>query len=305
MIRLGEIHAWATTGRVPGRVPRWQDKLRALAIAAAIALGALLLAPAPAQALTGGAGPTDPDPRAPWASVGSLSVQGRLFSAVLIDRQHVLTAAHVVAGAQPGQVVFRSALGQGFQSAATAIHVNPAYRGDTRLNEPGDPSVHDDLAIVRLARPAPTAIPLARLHRGDLQGHAITLVSHGGSTTLWHVGENQVDVVFRDFLGRPATYLFDFDGPDLASNRIGPAVPANGTLGLGREATIDQGDSGSAAFVRIDGQWWLAGINTFQVGFAPPPEGGPAGRGGGGVLLAPQWEWVRGVLERAVSAGGR
>lgn len=249
------------------------------------------------HALTGGSGPVEPLPEAPFSAVGSLEAGGRLYSAVLIGRQHVLTAAHVVAGAVPASVRFRSTGGGGFVGTGTAVHVHPAYTGNTTGNLPGDPSVHADLAIVRLDRPAPEGLPPARLFGGPLLGRTLTLVSHGGSTTLITSGDNRADVVFADALGRPATYLFDFDGPDLGSNRLGPAAPVNGSLGAQREATLVNGDSGSAAFVQIDGQWGLAGINTFEINFgAGPAERGAHGTGAGGVVLAGHKEWIRSVV---------
>jgi hypothetical protein len=245
-------------------------------------LGVLFSLGAPAaHALTGGAGPSEIPAEPAWAAVGSLEVAGQLFSAVLIGRQHVLTAAHVVNGANPALIRFRSAAAEGFSSAATAVQVNPAFTGNTANNTPGDPSVHADLAIVRLAQPAPASIPLARLFPGPVLGRVLTLVSHGGSTTLYTTGENRADVVFPDFLGRPATYLFDFDGPDLSS------------------------DSGSAAFVRFDGQWYLAGVNTFSITFGTP--GGSAqmaGKGGGGVVLADHAAWMREVLSAPAPVAG-
>lgn len=248
-------------------------------------------------ALTGGSGPIDPSADTPWAGVGSLDVGGRLFSGVLIGPQHVLTAAHVAGRADPSTVRFRLALGGGFVATATEIHLNPAYTGNASLNAPGDPSVHADLAIVRLDRPAPARLVVPRLFNGPLLGRVLKLVSHGNSTTLITTGENRADVVFTDVLGRPATYLFDFDGPDLGSNRIGPAVPANGSLGAAREATLVNGDSGSAAFVEVDGQWGLAGINTFEISFGGnPAQRGLHGSGAGGVVLSEHRRWIADVL---------
>lgn len=291
MVRLdGEAALWVP-GRPAGRVRvRWGG-LRAWLWAAIWSVAQA------AQALTGGAGPSEAPPVPAWSAVGSLEVAGQLFSATLIGREHVLTAAHVVNGANPALIRFRAAGGAGFSSAATAVHVNPAFTGNTANNTPGDPSVHADLAIVKLAQPAPASLPVARVFTGPVLGRVLALVSHGGSTTLLTTGENRADVVFSDFLGRPATYLFDFDDPDLSSNRLGPPVPANGTLGSDREATLANGDSGSAAFVQFDGRWYLAGVNTFSITFgtaAGSPQA-PA-RGGGGVVLRGHADWIRDVL---------
>ncbi len=280
-------------------VGRWvagERCCRRLLVAGGLVAG-LLVAPL-AQALTGGAGPQDPVPDAPWAGVGSLDAGGKLYSGVLVGRQHVLTAAHVVRGAEPGSVRFRSALGGGFTATATEVHVHPSYTGNTSRNAPGDPSVHADLAIVRLDRRAPKGLPVARVFPGAVLGRVLTLVSHGGSTTLITTGENRADAVFSDVLGRPATYLFDFDGPDLESNRIGPPVPVNGSLGARREATLVNGDSGSAAFVQIDGQWWLAGLNTFEINFGASPAARSApGSGAGGIVLSEYQDWIREMMD--------
>lgn len=261
-----------------------------------LALGAAGLALGPrAWALAGGLGLQDPAADTPWSCVGSLDVNGQLFSATLVGPRHAITAAHVVNGAQPGLVSFRLSHGGGFVSRATTIQVNPAYRGNVPANPPADPSVHADIALVRLERAAPAGVTPARIFGGSLLGRNITLVSHGGSTTLITVGENRVDHVFNDFLGQPATYLFDYDGPDLASNRLGPPVPVNGSLGTRREATLVSGDSGSAAFVQFDGQWWLAGVNSFQLSIGGAGSGA-YGSAGGGVVLAAQQAWLRAAM---------
>lgn len=256
-----------------------------------------------AFALTGGAGPGETLAESAWASVGSLEVGGKLFSATLIGPRHVLTAAHIVSGADPAAIRFRSAAAPGFTSAAASVQVHPGYTGSSATNAPGDPSVHADLAVVRLLDPAPKGLPTARVFTAPVVGRVLYLVSHGGSTTLYTTGENRADVVFPDFLGRPATYLFDFDGPDLSSNRLGPPVPVNGSLGAGREATLVSGDSGSAAFVHSDGRWYLAGVNTFSIAFGQTNGGTqPPAKGGGGVVLGEHATWIREALSGASKA---
>ena len=299
MVRLDGAVVLPVSGRQAGYAPAGLNALRRC-LWVAVWLGAQA-----AHALTGGAGPSETPPVSDWAAVGSLEVAGQLFSATLIGRQHVLTAAHVVNGANPALVRFRVAGGGGFSSAATSVHVHPAFTGNTTNNTPGDPSVHADLAIVKLSQVAPASLPVARVFMGPVLGRVLSLVSHGGSTTLITTGENRADVVFSDFLGRPATYLFDFDGPDLSSNRLGPPVAANGTLGAAREATLANGDSGSAAFVQFDGRWYLAGVNTFSLGFsAPTGDSRPGGSGGGGVVLSEHTGWLREVLAAPAPVAG-
>lgn len=279
----------STTPANPGR----RSHLRQLAAL----LGGWGLGVLPAHALIGGSGLQDPDPKAAWAGVGSLdNGKGGLFTATPLDRRHVITAAHVVGGADARKVSFRLSVNGGFVSSATALHVHPAFRGMAAHNPAKDPTAHCDLALIRLADPLPESVPIPPVFTGDLAGRTLTLVSHGGSTTLVSVGENMADVLFPDDLGRPATFLFDFDGPDLSTNRLGPGLRVNGTLGAKREAALAGGDSGSAAFVFADGLWWLAGINSFRMTFNTPPDAGGYGVAGGGIVLGTYTDWIQSVI---------
>ena len=280
MVRLD--NAWGSAVRLLGESLGRVGCMRPVQLG--MLIGLLVVCTGP-HALEGGYGPVELSAGSPWAAVGSLSVNGQLFSATLIGPHHLITAAHVVAGALPANVVFRSAVGTGFSSVAASIQVSPLFNGQNVDNLPGDPSVHADLAVVRLAHPAPPSLLPALPFDGALLGRILKLVSHGGSTTLATMGENRVDVVFSDRRGQAATYLFDFDGPDPSSNLLGPADATTATLGPGREASLIKGDSGSAAFTEVDGQWWLAGVNTFQVHIG-------RGRGAGGVVLAPFRSWI-------------
>lgn len=265
------------------------SRRRAL-LARAVALSASALTSPWSAALEGGSGPIEAQADTPMAAVGSLFAGQRLLSGVVIHRLWVLTAAHAVNGAVPAEVVFRSGAGGGFNSRASAVYVHPDFvTGKV------------DLALVRLENPVPRHIPPARLYAGPLLGHTLQLVSHGGSTTLITRGENRADAVVPDAAGQALHYLFDFDGPDLGSNVLGPKVPAMGTLGADREATLVSGDSGSAAFVVIDGQWYLGGINTFQA-TVTPPDGGPPGRVAGGMVIAPRMPWMAEVMQRDAEA---
>jgi Trypsin len=240
-------------------------------------------------ALEGGRGPAEPIAKTPFGSVGSLSVDGRLFTAVLIGPQHVLTAAHIAAGADPSKIVFRTGLAGGVALAAQWVILHPEFTGQAIGNASGDPSMHADLAVIKLVQPVPLSLRPVPLWEGPLLGRIITLVSHGGSTSLVTEGENQVDLIFPGKLGQPATYVFDFDGPNLSSNGFGSATPVNGTLGAGREASLVKGDSGSAAFILVNGKWSLAGINTFQINMG-------LNRGAGGVVLSSYSSWINKAL---------
>lgn len=274
-----------------------------------------------AYAIVGGAADLDPPdtpeqridpntPESPWAGVGSLTVfrpgtqtpQG-VYTAVAIGPSHVLTAAHVVYRRSAEEVRFNLNYGADLthQIAASEIHVHPDYSGFHP--DPRSGVVHDDLAIVRLASPLPFGVPAYRIHPDPLPARVVlTLVGYGaggdgshgvtvaGSASVRRVGRNVIDRVVRDNGGSGAfeVYLFDFDGADASTNRMGGA-----TLGNNVEATLAGGDSGSPAFVTARGGAWLAGINTF-VG----PETGKDKFGGigGGVLLYSYLRWIESVL---------
>lgn len=237
----------------------------------------------------------------PWSGVGSVSVmvgiRTRTFSGVLLDRRHVLTAAHVLGGAAPGDVTFNLNHGGNLthRIPAATITVHPDYSGF----DPRQPN--DDLAVIRLARDVPEGIPIHPIYRGVLsRGELITLVGYGGGgdgvsgsivppdPAVKRIGYNRADafVVDDEGSGRSEVYQFDFDGPDPASNRMGGLA-----LGGNLEASVAPGDSGSPAFVHESGEWWLAGINTFEWK-APDGRSGVFGAGGGGMLLSGYAAWI-------------
>ena len=259
-----------------------------------LALLAACLAPLSASALVGGAGVAANDANSPWAGVGSLNVGGGLFTGTLIAPGYVLTAAHVVAGAAASSVSFQLNAGSSYTVAASDIYINPDYTASTAGNAAGDPTNHSDLAIIRLASTVSADIPFYNLYAGNLQGADLNFVSYAGSSTVKKTGENIADVLFGSSGNQ--TYLFDFDGPNLSTNRIGA-----GTLGANREASMVSGDSGSAAFVSVNGQWQLAGINTFEATFANGPlTSGAYGTGGGGVVVSGYASWIGSVVAAPV-----
>ncbi len=287
-------------------------------------LGALGMAGAGgARAIIGGAAegvpPDSPaqriDPNtvnSPWAGVGSLSIaSGPLrerqatFSAAAIDVRHVVTAAHVVAGKEAADIRFNLNYGSDLSHriGAQALFVHPDYAGFKP--DPKSGIVHDDLAIVRLEAAMPFGVPLYEILRTPVRPRTIvTLVGYGiggdghdGTTVppapaVKRVGRNVIDVLVRDNGGgeQVEVYLFDFDGPDAATNRFGGR-----SLGNAIEATVASGDSGSPALVPgPQGSWLLAGVNTFV---APHTAANQRFGGiGGGVLLHSYAAWIDSVL---------
>jgi hypothetical protein len=261
-----------------------------------LALAALCLAPFSASALVGGAGADANTATSPWAGVGSLDVGGGLFTGTLIAPGYVLTAAHVVAGANASNVTFQLNAGSSYTVAVSDIFINPDYTGSTAGNVAGDPTNHNDLAIIRLSGAVGANLPFYNLYNGNLQGADLNLVSYAGSTTVKKTGENIADQLFTNAAGTNKTYMFDFDGPTMSTNVMG-----GGTLGANREASLVNGDSGSSAFVNVNGQWQLAGINTFEATFTGgSTTPGAYGTGGGGVAVSGYSAWINSVITAPV-----
>lgn len=246
----------------------------------------------------------------PWAGVGSLSIGNGVFSGALIAPDLVLTSAHVVAGVPPASITFNLNFGGDLthRIAATEVIVNPSYHGFKGFRYGGQ----TDVALVRLREPVPAGVPIYGIYTDELpQGAVLTLVGYGASGTgetgvtrgasavARHAGQNVADcfafTVGPDSCGMSALigsgpraiYVFDFDRPDGGKGLVG------GTSLGPEEATLATGDSGSPAFVQVNGQWRIAAVNTFVINVTPNARAGVYGTAGGGVLLAgDNGEWV-------------
>ncbi|HRH81509.1 MAG TPA: trypsin-like serine protease [Thiobacillaceae bacterium] len=288
--------------------------------AAALSLFALMgLAGGRAEALVGGVVDTNV-PTSPWAGVVSIvPAGGGIYSGVLLDPWHVLTAAHVVYGTRdsPGNVAVNLNFAGTLSSVITAsrIAIHPSY---TTGNTASDKQFawNDDLAVITLSRAVPAGVPTYPLFAGipgrNGASRDITLVGYGGyanGTTstvtvashagVKRVGRNRVDDLLPDDEGSGVAelFLFDLDGLDAATNLMGGP-----TLGENIEAGYAGGDSGSPAFVFDQGVWKVAGIAAFN-GKADNGTGSALQFGaiGGGMLVAPYADWIRAQLAPSAS----
>jgi hypothetical protein len=241
-------------------------------------------APRPAHAVIGGA--LDPNTNLATGGVASLAGGGGVFSAVLISPYFALTAAHVVSGSAPSAwtVNLNSGGDLTSQLAVDAIFVAPGYTGVFGA----DGVWHSDLAVLRLAQPAPAGVQTYAI-AGMQAGDTLTLVGYGASgpiggpyasqsATVKHAGTNRNDLAGLGGGLAPFSsdvYAFDVDPGD---------------------ATVGPGDSGSAAFVFVNGQRRLAGINTFAL------TSGASYVGGGGMVLSAYQPWIDEVTAVPVPA---
>lgn len=267
---------------------------------------ALSLACNLAWGVVGGAGVDANRADSPWAGVGAVIVGQGHFSGALVGRQWVLTAAHVVSGRPVEDIAFQLNLAAtpGPPIPARAVHVHPRFTG-ARAGRDG--FWHNDLALVELAEPAPGEVPVYPLHQ-DLRLHRamVTFVGYGaagdglsgaslpGNRHVKRLGHNRIDRFIAGDDRRPEVMLFDFDGPDFASNAFKPDETPHASLGAALEATFAGGDSGAPMFVFGRGRWHIAGVAAFVAGSAEPR--GRYGSVGGGILIPAHLSWIRGIL---------
>ncbi len=225
-------------------------------------------------------------------SNGSVNYKG---SAVALSAEWVLTAGH---NADLNDDGLPDALwsgtfelpGYGSFGVAQA-YTNPGFSGF------GNPSVSDDLALLRLSVPLPLGLVFPTLGSGVGIGDVITLVGFGrsgygsygyttnASLTDRRYGSNVIDSLQLDDEGSGVFEIFryDFDDPSTTGQ-------AGGSLGNDLETIIGPGDSGGAALRQTADGWELVGINTFTEGY-----GGRFGDTGGGILVEPYADWINEV----------
>jgi Trypsin len=238
-----------------------------------------------------------------WSGAVCVLNSGAPFSGTLISSQHVIAAAHVTSGTNPGpmQCVFN------LDSGPVTIAVSQV------VIYPTASFPYDDLAILTLAQPAPaaakrypvvdTALPTGTQlslvgYGGSGQGPAGTSI--GGSATIKRAGKNTVDVLTNqiDASGRSgAFYVFDFDGP------LGNGALGGPSLGNDIETGVASGDSGSGAYFLQGGTDALYAVNVAALQFASTPlPAGAFGTGGAGLVLShpPYLQWIQAQTQQSV-----
>ncbi|MCC5977077.1 MAG: trypsin-like serine protease [Salinarimonas sp.] len=241
--------------------------LRACLAALTLCLS-LTSANAPARAVIGGAADTSPLSR---ASVMVLGSGGSVCSAVMLDDDVVLTAAHCVTGASEHRVHFRDEDDTPILLEIADKAVHPQFDADAIRSRRR--SV--DLALVRVAQPLPMSFSPATLSRAVPREDArVRLAGFGlreenDSSGATSGSFQSVELAVIEPYG-PSSILIWLAGPD--------ATPRGGC----------HGDSGGP----ISRSGEVFAITTWTTG-----EGNAScGAMSQGVLLGPQQSWIDAVL---------
>jgi secreted trypsin-like serine protease len=238
------------------------------------------------QAPDSAAARVNPNSDPTWSGVGSVVVNGAPLSGVVIAGRFVLTAAHVVSGAQTNALQFVLNLGATqWTSPIESVVIHPTYRFP-----------YDDLAVLKLATPVPPSVPLYRMYTGaQTTGLTLLLVGYGASgngdvgvnaaasSSVKRTGANVLDALQStvDASGHTSRFfLDDFDGP------TGNGASGGPTVGNTLETVVAVGDSGSPVFVRNGSTPQLFGISNLVTS----PTGGTVnyefGTVGGGIIAS-------------------
>ncbi len=236
---------------------------------------ALLLAPAPAHAIIGGAVDSGP---ASAAAVMVLGAGGAVCSGVVVSPRAVLTAAHCADPTREHRVHYMEN-GQPVLLTPTASVTHPDYVKDAIRQR--RQSV--DMALVRLAQPLPSRFVPAALSVGP-QPRAGATVNVGGYGS---VGRQPADGRFRSV----AAPVVEPWGPGKILLWIGAPK--------GKSAGACAGDSGGPISA-MDGE--VVAVTSWSKGAGSAP----CGQTTQGVLLAPQRNWIDETLAGwGLSAGWR
>jgi len=236
---------------------------------------ALVLTPAPARAIIGGAIDNGP---ASAATIMVLGSGGAVCSGVVVSPRAVLTAAHCADPTREHRVHYMEN-GQPVLLTPAASVTHPEYVKDAIRQR--RQSV--DLALVKLAQPLPSRFAPAPLSVGP-QPRAGATVSVGGYGS---VGRQPADGRFRSV----AAPVVEPWGPGKILLWIGAPK--------GKSAGACAGDSGGP-ITAADGE--IVAVTSWSKGAGSTP----CGQTTQGVLLAPQRNWIDETLAGwGLSAGWR
>lgn len=178
-----------------------------------------------------------------------ISLLGGRAVGTLIDKQWILTAAHVGQFIAEGNEEAKAIQLVGLEYEVVDIVLHPSWNPGSL----GDPNVFD-LALLRLNQPVKGICP-APLYQGtDEQGAVVALLGWG------RTGDGTSVELLRDGRFRRGENIIDESVPRLRFRFDDPETPGVSSL----EAVSGPGDSGGPAFLTVKRRQFLVGVSSFQ-----------------------------------------
>lgn len=187
-----------------------------------------------------------------------------LSSATLISPRYILIAAHCIDDSSVTNMVFNLA-GTNYTGIARVVH--PNFTGTL--------STGWDIGLVKLSTAVTSITPAARFLGSDELGKTITMVGYGNTgngltgytsntSGIKRAGTNTVDAYAGASSGRILEADFDDPGNADGKNARGSSTPTD------LEYSIAPGDSGGGAFINVNANAYLAGVNSYISALSPP-----------------------------------
>jgi secreted trypsin-like serine protease len=200
-----------------------------------------------------------------FACVGMIKINygsgyQQFASATLIASNVILCAGHVfdqnaLAGATGMEFIIGGQTIPIQIKNAGVVHISPGYVNNTNAGV-----LINDISVVKLSQNS-TVTPAAIYVGKSEKGKTGTLVGFGESGTGLTgdennssrlAGQNALDVVSKSVI------MTDFDSPHTKKyNTYGSATPT------ALEAQLGPGDSGGSLWIKVNGHWAVAGVNSF------------------------------------------
>ncbi|WP_415947925.1 trypsin-like serine protease [Streptomyces sp. KLOTTS4A1] len=238
---------------------------RLAALGAALAAGTLTLTAAPALAITGGTPVAGADTTHAYTAQITIGAHDRGCSAVLVDREWLLTAASCFAEDPTASLAVPAGVPRKTTTAVIGRSDLGGTQGAERRIVELVPRTDRDVVLARLNRPVTNVAPAALATAAPAAGAELTFAGYGRTKTVWaplklHTGtytvdaaaDTSVNVTGKDAM---AACAGDTGGPVLSGGKL---VGLSSRSAQGGCLGIDESQTSTAGIIaRVDdlGPW--------------------------------------------------